>query len=779
MKNKTNKIIFSTILLLILSSGHAEDITIEHLIPPGFSPVEEHNTLQLLGVLDGKTLPAPIFYSEEKQQLTFDKKKYQLNKIGDKSILLLDEILPQIPYLQCKTGCDYILSGHNVMLDKVNNVITINNNNNRYLMPSTTWGLVHNQSFDLRMTAKNYRAISGRGQGYIGLPLQSYGFVNWFYNTTRSKNSDQQWNIPRYQHHTQKGIDSGYLQKNFQALYFRVGKQNNLDNSAGSINTLINPALNQFITLGSQSYLALDRLSAGSLVLYATTEGDYEFYRDNQLIRRIPAQLGRNEINYNQLPGGYYNVDIRLVDHTGRIVSQESQIISNISAQTHYGWFVTMGKGSTPHHRTSPYLVQFGRSMKIENLQTNISLLKDNAQHWAAEGNISRPWGFADLTITPSLGMMSGEKHGGGYLRLNGGNTALGYLSVARYQTPDVSIYAPSYGSTSVSYSRRFGPTQLSYQFNQYQHNRQHRLQSSWDWRQPQFGLNLSLGIQKGSQWISLNNASVGRTNDYSVFLNTTFSLRQSSANINSAYAQQQLTTSASYQKEFTDSHGNSSLGIDGSTSRNSQSIGSFVHRTGSRGDVSARAGIDSKIANGGFSYNGMLSISPQGMALGRSSYSGSALLIETPELSGTPYSFHAEGHPITGAGRYAIPLPRYQDRYFIRTHNDRSDLDMHIQLPVNIVRAHPGQVFSSKADITLELLYNGFLKNVNGLPVTGVIQETGDNVHPNGLFSISSSTILSNITVQSGSTLYRCNMRQQRDHIYRCDLIQSQQELL
>ncbi|WP_213072593.1 hypothetical protein, partial [Acinetobacter baumannii] len=68
--------------------------------------------------------------------------------------------------------------------------------------------------------------------------------------------------------------------------------------------------------------------------------------------------------------------------------------------------------------------------------------------------------------------------------------------------------------------------------------------------------------------------------------------------------------------------------------------------------------------------------------------------MIKAPALGGTPYSFHVEDSPITGGGTYAIPVPRYQDRFFVRTHTDRSDMDMNIQLPVNIVRAHPGQVF-------------------------------------------------------------------------------------
>ena len=184
-----NKATLLVLLLATIISAQAEEITIEHLVPAGFSAVKEDETLQLLGILDGKTLPSPFFFSEKKQQLSFDQQQYRNNHIDEKSIILLENILSQIPYLQCKNGCDYLLSNHRVTVDKVNNVVTITDNSNRYLMPVTTWGLVHNQTIDLRMTAENYRAISGRGQGYIGLPFQSFGFANWFYSTTRSKNN--------------------------------------------------------------------------------------------------------------------------------------------------------------------------------------------------------------------------------------------------------------------------------------------------------------------------------------------------------------------------------------------------------------------------------------------------------------------------------------------------------------------------------------------------------------------------------------------------------------
>ncbi|CNK82190.1 putative exported protein precursor [Yersinia enterocolitica] len=59
---KINQAILSALLFSALNSAQAEELIIEHLVPSGFSALEENNTLQLLGVLDGKTLPAPLFF---------------------------------------------------------------------------------------------------------------------------------------------------------------------------------------------------------------------------------------------------------------------------------------------------------------------------------------------------------------------------------------------------------------------------------------------------------------------------------------------------------------------------------------------------------------------------------------------------------------------------------------------------------------------------------------------------------------------------------------------
>ena len=46
-------------------------------------------------------------------------------------------------------------------------------------------------------------------------------------------------------------------------------------------------------------------------MLYATAEGNYEFYRNGRLVWKRPATLGRNEVSYLDLPGGYYPLEIR------------------------------------------------------------------------------------------------------------------------------------------------------------------------------------------------------------------------------------------------------------------------------------------------------------------------------------------------------------------------------------------------------------------------------------------------------------------------------------
>ena len=81
----------------------------------------------------------------------------------------------------------------------------------------------------------------------------------------------------------------------------RAGKQNSIDYASGSVSTVLTPSFDRFVTIGSQDNLRNQR-NAGSLVLYATAEGNYEFYRNGRLVWKRPATLGRNEVSYLTCP---------------------------------------------------------------------------------------------------------------------------------------------------------------------------------------------------------------------------------------------------------------------------------------------------------------------------------------------------------------------------------------------------------------------------------------------------------------------------------------------
>lgn len=143
-------------------------------------------------------------------------------------------------------------------------------------------------------------------------------------------------------------------------------------------------------------------------------------------------------------------------------------------------------------------------------------------------------------------------------------------------------------------------------------------------------------------------------------------------------------------------------------------------------------------------------------------------MLVKTPDV-GTPYSFSVEGYPVVGGTTTAIPVPRYAKQTFAEVQTRRNDMDMHINLPVNFMHAHPGQVFAAQADIQLTLLYNGFFIDAQNQPVSGTILETGETVYPNGLFSIISDKAMKHVNVQDKTMLYLCDLRQQHNHDYLC----------
>lgn len=733
--------------LLLLTTSYTYSAQIEYQVPAGFSEAEQDESMQFLATLDGKALPGAVSWSAKQNRLAFDEELYRQNGISADQVALLNKVLQQIPYAVCPNGCDYTVSGQTVTLDKVKQSLTITDGKQRYIQPQTMMGFIHNQSLDVRTASNEYRALSAHGEGFLGLPAQSYGYLSWYHNDSKDssiRTKDQ-------------GVSTWFLQKNFSTTYLRSGRQDSRDSAAGSVSTSLNPSFDQFITLASQDNLKRDNQSAGKLVLFATADGDYEFYRDGRLIRRLPAVIGRNEIDYNQLPGGFYSVEIRLVDRAGQLVSSEQQQIANINYGGGNGWYLTLGKELD----TQQNLLSAGVSFHTNWFAASSTLLKGAGKAWATEHNLTRPIQVADVEVTPTIGVMAGEKRMGGYGSLSAGNLNLGYLTVSQYQNTAVSEFYNASNSRTASYARQFGPTRLAYHYSLYTNSERHQLQSSWNWRNNGVWAVITAGVQKGGY----NNGN----NNYGVFLNTTLMLDRNTGTLNAAYNNGKLYTGGSYTRDFEDNFGTTYAGVDFSDAGRANNVGLNVRRSGTRGDASVRLGSGEHITNGGFNYNGMVAASKEGIALGRVSPSGAAMLVKTPELGEIPYGFRVEGHPVAGGGTYAVPLVSYQDVTFARAMTVDPDVDMNIRLPANVVRAHPGQVYPVKADVEMNLLYNGFMVDNQGDPVSGTLAETGDIVYPNGLFSIATSMLLKEVTVNGKQGRYRCDLSRTKEKKFVC----------
>ncbi|MBE0153459.1 fimbrial protein, partial [Serratia fonticola] len=205
-------------------------------------------------------------------------------------------------------------------------------------------------------------------------------------------------------------------------------------------------------------------------------------YRDGRMILKRPAVLGRNAISVNDLPGGYYSVEVRLVDRNGNIINRENHAISNVNFGGYPGyvaWHLTAGKdlGNDGH------LLEGGFSRDVLWFFFNGTVIRGSQGKWATEGNITRPGTLGDVQIAPTLGIMSGEKGTGGYLNLSLNGNTLGNLSYSRYQHNNVSYYSYGSSSSALSYSRGLGGTLLSYNYSQYSSGESHQVESRWNYR--------------------------------------------------------------------------------------------------------------------------------------------------------------------------------------------------------------------------------------------------------------------------------------------------------
>lgn len=734
---------------LFISSQAFADLKISYGIPEGFSAAEMDDAANYVATFNGRTLPGFIGFSQADGVLTFDAAKFQENGISAEDVSTLKRVVSQLDYKRCSKGCDLEIDGYHVTVDKMRRSISIRDAREDYIAPPTNLGIVNNQSIDLRAASDGYRAANINGNTWVGLPSQSFGYANWYANQTTTRGNSN----------SDRGVSSYYLQKNFASTYVRAGKQNSIDYTSGSVSTLLSPSFDHFVTIGSQAHLKVNT-NAGSLILYATAEGNYEFYRNDRLILKRPASIGRNEISFVDLPGGYYPVEVRLVDRNGNVVSRERREVNNLNfgASGSNAWHFTAGK----EMGSGGYLLEAAVSRNLKQFYLNASMLAGHGGKWAAEINITRPTQIAGIDVTPTLGVLSGERGVGGYVNISMASEALGSLTVSRYQRTNVSRFYSGQPSTSASYSRNIGKAIVGYNYQQSGFGgASHQAEVRWNYRPNGLWAMFALGVQKGGY----QNGNGG----YGVYFNTTMTLDKVQASFNAAHAGGQTQLSGDVRKDFVDGFGTSTVGVTANRVGSNYGVNLYGTRSGTRGDVSLNLGTSNGGSNADFNYRGMVAASKDGVAVGRYSPSGSALLLRTPNLDGMKYGFNVEGSPVAGGGTYAVPLNAYSDVSFARVFSDNAKLDMNIEVPANVVRAHPGQVYSAKARVDISMIYSGFLTDERGKPVSGRIAETGDTAYRNGLFSIVSKKMLRLVTVEQEGRRLTCDLTEENGNYFRC----------
>ena len=728
--------ILTACIVTVLSSHTLAEVKISYGTPEGFSAVEMDNTASYVATYNGKTLPGFISYSLSKNALVFDARQYAENGIDAEDRRVVEDVLAKIDYKQCKDGCDLKVADYYVTLDKTRRTLKIRSTREDFLAPDTTWGLINNQSLDIRGSSESYNAFNLNGNTWFGLPGRSFGYMNWYAN--RSLN--------RGQSNREQGVSSYYLQKNFADTYVRAGKQNSIDYGSGSVSTVLAPSFDQFITLGSQGYMRSDR-DVGSLVLFSTAEGNYEFYRNGRLILKRPAILGRNEISFMDLPGGYYPVEIRLVDRNGNLINEQTQDINNLNFGGANSWRVTAGQDMDEGGQ----LLEAAISRNLSQFYLNAAAVSGEDSDWASEVNVTRPSSFGTISFDPTVGVLSGENGTGGYFNLNMNDSVLGNLMLSRYQNTDVSRFYYGTPSSSLSYSKNVAGITLGYNYRDFGRGETQQLEARWNYKPNGLWSTFAAGVQKGN--------SIAGGSDYTVYLNMTWMLDKSQASVRMAQYGGKTQLSGDYRKDYDDSFGTTTTGVTVNRIDNTNSFNAYGSRAGTRGDASLNLGHSDSASNVDFNYRGMFAANADGIALGRYSNDGSAMLLQTPALGETRYGFKVEGQPVAGDGTYAVPLGQYSDVPFARVASDSENMDMNIEVPANIVRAHPGQVYSAKAKVDINMVYSGILVDASGQPVGGTILETGDKAYANGLFSISSKAVLAHISVDGAGRSYTCDL--------------------
>ena len=248
------------------------------------------------------------------------------------------------PVGDCTASCDNGLvaihySLQNSLLSLVTNTAELDPTEARYhkLPEGGSHGLILRNQFNV--SGGSGTDTSGRyavdAQGSIGnwTTVGSYQVDRSSYEGAETRQSIQ--SLYGQREHDNKFVKAGFFLPNFQG----VSRQ---PSTPGSVpNTIVG------VMIGSSDSLAINSSSPSIYPVYVTAnrQGTVEIYRDGSLIYTQPVEPGLQLIDTRRLPGGIYEVEVRLVED-GKVTSTETELInkpahwSNSQERWRYSSFV-------------------------------------------------------------------------------------------------------------------------------------------------------------------------------------------------------------------------------------------------------------------------------------------------------------------------------------------------------------------------------------------------------------------------------------------------------
>ena len=168
--------------------------------------------------------------------------------------------------------------------------------------------------------------------------LNGRTIASWRENSLRS-----QWN---YGDDGQFAISELYAQRAFEGNEYNLGL---LSTQGFGFNFLSDsPMMGARINSSNNTREDLDYSSGVPVTVFLPTHGRVEVYKDNRLISSRYYEAGAQQLNTSDFPSGAYNIEIRVVNDSGQILSSETQFFAKQSQLPPLNeWLYFMEAGQT------------------------------------------------------------------------------------------------------------------------------------------------------------------------------------------------------------------------------------------------------------------------------------------------------------------------------------------------------------------------------------------------------------------------------------------------